>query len=255
MTKIIVVIPAFNEETTIRDIVSRALNHCSQVIVVNDGSSDNTAERVGDLPITIVNHTTNCGKAASIWHGMSTAIQSGADWVITMDADGQHLPEDIPRFISLAQQYPGHIITGSRLAEKEAFPLYRYCGNKFANFWISWAAGYGIEDSQCGFRLYPVLALDAVLQRCDVANSFVFESEILIEAARQSVYSLPLPIPAIYVKNSRPSYYRPLADTWRITCMVATKLISRGMYLQGLARSLGLSRHPATNDCRVMNKP
>ena len=180
MNGVVTVIPAYNEAPTLRAVVVGVLHHCPQVIVIDDGSTDSTAASVADLPITLVRNPRNLGKAASLWAGMRAALRHGASAVITLDADGQHRPEDIPRFLALAQAHPREIITGSRLAEKAAFPRKRYIANKIANFWISWAAGYAIDDSQCGFRLYPA----GLLRRLDLrSEGFVLESEILIQGA------------------------------------------------------------------------
>ncbi len=237
MKPIAVVIPAYNEVNTIRDIVLRALLHCDYVIVVDDGSNDGTAAKIADLPVALIQNETNQGKAASLWKGMETALKEGVLSVITMDADGQHLPEDIPRFIKLGQANPNYIITGSRLTNKAAFPLRRFYANKFANFWISWAAGYPIKDSQAGFRLYPAVLLKKINLKHDKSNSFVFESEVLIEAAQLGFRALPITIPVIYPIDARPSHFSPVLDILRITRMVAWQLASRGFFLQGLYRS------------------
>jgi glycosyltransferase involved in cell wall biosynthesis len=236
MIEFAVVIPAYNEEKTIRDVVLRVLVHCGHVIVVDDGSRDGTAEAVRDLPVILLQNAANQGKASSLWRGMQAAAGAGARIIITMDADGQHQPEDIPRFLEASRDKPQHIVIGSRLADKSNFPVVRYYANRVANFWVSWASGYHVVDSQCGFRLYPATLLQAVSRGCKSKNSFVFESEILIEAARCGVRSIPVTIAAIYPCDGRPSHYQPLADTARITRMIAWKLLSRGLYLQGLVK-------------------
>lgn len=236
MTKIVTVIPAYNESETIRDLAIRVLQQSSDLIVIDDGSSDGTGDLIEDLPLTLLRNECNQGKAASLWKGMQRALKRGADAILTLDADGQHLPEDIPRFLEAMNKYPNLIIIGSRLAEKTGIPSKRYYANKVANFWISWAAGYAITDSQSGFRLYPSALLQHMHIQHDEAHSFVFESEILIEAAKLGVHSIPLPISAIYQKSARASHFRPVLDIVRITRMVAWRLISRGLYLKGLYR-------------------
>lgn len=242
MNPFTIVIPAYNESSTIRDVTRRALAQCQNVIVVDDGSIDGTAEAIVDLPVVMLRNERNCGKAASLWHGMQYAMERGAKAVITLDADGQHQPEDIPRFLEMAHKYPDHIIIGSRLSDRHAFPRRRYYANRIANFWISWAAGHHIKDSQSGFRLYPVSLLKHSKLRVSTTHGFVFESEILIEAARHSIYSLTLPIPAIYKPNSRVSHFRPIRDIVCITRMVAWRLISRGLYPWGLFKAFLLPR-------------
>ena len=143
-----VVIPAYNESATIRDVTRRALLQCENVIVVDDGSTDNTADCLADLNVRLIRHKTNLRKAAALWNGMRAAIDAGAHAVITLDGDGQHRPEDIPALVRAAEKHPGSIIIGSRLHQGEEIPTARLRANRVANFWISWAAGYPIRDSQ-----------------------------------------------------------------------------------------------------------
>lgn len=236
---VVVVIPAYNEARTIAELVDRTLKFVRDVIVVDDGSTDNTASALSDLPVNVLRHASNRGKGASLISGFRAAIDGGASAVITLDGDGQHRPEDIPRFIERAKTASHCIIVGNRLADRTAIPLARYRANRFANFWISWACGYRIDDSQSGFRLYPRLVLEAA-QACQSRHhDFVFESEILINAARHGYRSVAIEIPALYSGAAlRPSHFRPVADITRIVLMVAWKLISRGMYPQGLVRYL-----------------
>ena len=222
-----VVIPAYNEVATIRDIVKRTLKVCSIVIVVNDGSTDNTSGVLDNLDVTLITHAQNRGKAASLLDGIHVAISMGAHFIITLDGDGQHRPEDISRLENSARENPNTIIIGSRLADKSAIPAKRYYANKTANFWLSWATGYLIEDSQSGFRIYPSALFDDL--NISIKHGFVFESEILIHAAKQKIYSKPVTIDAIYATNARPSHFRGVKDITLITLMVAKELITHGM--------------------------
>jgi glycosyltransferase involved in cell wall biosynthesis len=235
---IALVIPAYNERGTIRDLVERALRQVHRVIVVDDGSSDGTFDALQGLDIMLLRHAVNSGKAASLADGIREARKHGVAGIITLDGDGQHLPEDIPRLLEHFRQTPNAIIIGSRLHEKENIPRARYNANCFANFWISWAAGYRIKDSQSGFRIYPTRLFDQVALVDCRPSGFVFESEILIEAARHGITSIAVPISAIYSTQARASHFRPVFDIAQIVLMVAWKLLSRGMYLNGLVRSL-----------------
>ncbi|MSP98328.1 MAG: glycosyltransferase family 2 protein [Betaproteobacteria bacterium] len=236
-----VVIPAYNEVRTIRDVAQRALAQSPLVIVVDDGCTDGTASALEGLPVVVLRNEVNRGKAASLRRGVDEAIKRGAAAVITLDGDGQHCPEDIPLLMAAYAAAPGQIIIGSRLHKREEIPLARYRANRFANFWISWAAGYAISDSQSGFRVYPLAVFSKAKVNYDEAHSFVFESEILIEAARLGVYAKCVPISVIYSVRTRPSHFRPVVDIARIVRMVAWRLLARGLYLQGLARSLKLT--------------
>ncbi|HZO01673.1 MAG TPA: glycosyltransferase family 2 protein [Burkholderiales bacterium] len=236
--KIVAVIPAYNEAATIRDVAERTLRFLADVIVVNDGSTDGTAAALLGLPVTLVSNPANLGKGASLWRGFALALADGADAVVTLDGDAQHCPEDIPRLVAAAEAHAGRIIIGARLWDKDRVPPLRYFGNRFANFWVAWAAGFPVQDSQSGFRLYPA----AVLRQVNVFHGpnarFAFESEILIEAGRAGVRTCAVQIAALYPPNARASYYRSVVDTARIVGMIAWKLVSRGFYPRGLLRSL-----------------
>jgi len=232
-----IVIPAYNEYHTIRAIVQDALKYSPDVIVVDDGSTDGTSAEVEDLAVTLIRHPVNQGKAASLLDGFTAATNKGSNVVITLDGDGQHSPHDIPLLLEKAKQYPNDIIIGSRLADKASIPKKRYYANRIANFWISWACGYRIADSQSGFRLYPSSALNNIDISATRSKSFVLESEILIKAAHIGVHSHPVTIPAIYSENARPSHFRGVRDITNITLMVATELLKRGLYIPGLYRA------------------
>lgn len=237
---VVALIPAYNEAATIRDLVERALKIVPNVVVVDDGSTDATAARLKDLPVALLRNQRNLGKAASLWKGFDYALGRGARCVVTLDGDGQHRPEDIRRLIATAERFPGSIVIGARLHDKKNFPVQRYYANQFARFWISWAAGYPIADTQSGFRVYPA-ALLARLGRREVSRKrFVLESEILIAAGRRGVRSVAVQIPVIYPAHARPSHFRPVRDIARIVVMVAGRLLIRGMYPSGLWRSLTL---------------
>jgi glycosyltransferase involved in cell wall biosynthesis len=246
--QIAVVIPAFNEAATIADVVERTLRHVENVIVVDDGSRDDTVGSLAGLPVILIQNERNLGKAPSMARGFAAALEESMDAVITLDADGQHRPEDIPRLVEAAAEYPGDIIIAARLEGREHMPRSRRFGNGQADFWISWAAGYPIHDTQSGYRLYPA----EVLRRIDIPakarSGFVFESEVLIEAARFGCYARGIPIDTIYGESPRDSHYRAAPDTMRITVMVAGKLIRRGLFPLGLLRSLGVLPHPGRPD-------
>jgi glycosyltransferase involved in cell wall biosynthesis len=250
--RVAVVIPAYNEAATIRDVVARTLVQCPRVIVVDDGSTDGTTQKLAGLGATVLRHDANYGKAAALCSGFERALADGADAVVTLDGDAQHLPEDIPRIVAAAEKSPNRIIIGSRIANCAAFPKQRYYANCTASFWISWAAGYRIHDSQSGFRLYPASLLRHLRLPHDRPHGFVFESEVLIEAARLGVQSESVAIEAIYGAHARASHFRSIVDVLRIARMVAWKLLSRGMYPQGFARAFLGRRLPGAPPADVV---
>ncbi len=236
-----VVIPAYNEAATIREVASRTLRQSRHVIVVDDGSTDGTTDALVGVAVIVLTSPANCGKAASLWRGFQYALGAGASGVVTLDGDGQHAPEDIPRLVAEAVAYPDQLIIGARRRDQRRAAFWRYAANRVADFWISWAAGHPFDDSQSGFRVYPASLLHT-LRALQIAHgktrSFVFESELLIEATRLAYGSRPVTVHALRRPGARPSYFRPVLDIVRITGMVGWKLLSRGLYPIGLYRSL-----------------
>lgn len=245
------VIPAYDEAATIADVVARALAVAGpgRVLVVDDGSADGTADLALAAGALVLRNPVNGGKGEGLRRGLAHALTLGGPWVVTLDGDGQHRPEDVPRLVARARELPGRIVIASRRQAAGDHvappPRARRAANRFADFWVSWAARGRVEDSQSGFRLYPA----EVLRRLDPARrragGFVFESELLIDAGRLGVRTAAVPIDALYGEVlRRPSHFRPVADIARIVAMVAAKLLRRGMDPAGLWRSLAAPREP-----------
>ena len=233
-----IVIPAYNEARTIRVLALNAMAQCSRVIVVDDGSHDGTFEQLQGLPLAVLTHPTNQGKAASLRTAFRYALARGAKCAISIDGDGQHCLADAVGLLSAWSTHPERIVIGSRLHDRAQFPPARYRANRFACFWISWAAGHPIADSQSGFRAYPHEVMRLALSSMVQSNRFTFESEILIVAAKKGHPTLAVAIPSSYPVNARPSHFRPVADIAKIVLMVAGKLLKQGMAPLGLWRSL-----------------
>ena len=232
-----IAIPAYNEARTIRSLAEAALTLCPRVIVVDDGSTDETSSKLDGLPIALLRHETNEGKAASIRTAFRHALSFNARSVITLDGDGQHDPFDSPSLLDAWHGHSDRIVIGSRLHDRTHFPPARYRANRFACFWISWASGHPIADSQSGFRIYPQEVMRIALNRVR-SNRFTFESEILIDAASNGFRTLAVAIPGHYPDNARTSHFRPVVDITKIVLMVAGRLLRQGMAPLGLWRSL-----------------
>jgi glycosyltransferase involved in cell wall biosynthesis len=246
-----IVIPTYNEEATIRPLVQRALALCPRVIVFDDGSIDATARRLQGLRVTLLRHAENRGKGASLRAAFAYALEQSAVAVITLDGDGQHDPRDAAALLAAWRDAPERLIVGSRLHDKANFPPARYRANRFACFWISWAAGHPIADSQSGFRVYPAGVMRLATSRVRRGERFTFESEILIEAAAHGYETLAVAIPGRYPADARASHFRPIVDITKIVLMVARRLLLKGMHPLGLWRSLApapVLREPGAAD-------
>jgi glycosyltransferase involved in cell wall biosynthesis len=238
--RIAVIIPAYEEAATIAAVVQRCIRVApvSQVFVVDDCSRDATARLAAEAGAQVLRHDANEGKGASLQDGMRAALAVGADHIATLDGDGQHQPEDLPRLLACCRDWPGQIIIGSRRAARTNAPRARAIANRVADFWVSWAARHPIDDSQSGFRIYPAEIARRVALRPDLATGFAFESEVLVEAGRLGVRTVAVDIPAIYGTGLRASHFRPVRDITCIVLMVGGKLLRTWMDPIGLWRSL-----------------
>jgi glycosyltransferase involved in cell wall biosynthesis len=224
-----VVIPAYNEAATVRDVAQRALQQAALVIVVDDGSADGTSRSLAGLGAVVLRNEGNLGKAASLRRGAHEAMRLGATAIVTLDGDGQHCPEDIPALMRAWHAAPDSIVIGSRLHERGKIPPVRYWANRFANSCVGIVAGYPIADSQSGLRVYPARVFSEARLRYDRAHSFVFESEVLIEAVRLGIRARCVPVQVIYSDRARASHFRPVVDIARIARMLIWRLLTQGL--------------------------
>ena len=230
-----VLIPCLNEEAAIQQVVESALALNVPVIVVDDGSDDRTPEIVDALPVTLLRHPQRRGKGEALRHGFREALKLGFDAVVTMDGDGQHLASDVPRIVEAAQRYPGNIVIGARLLDREQQPKGRRRANAVAAWGISWGCGVPVADTQSGQRWYPREALELV----DLpAENFVFEAAILIAACREKgLGAISVPIASRYHGEFRLSHFSPVRDVVRITLYTIGRVMHYGDILASYRRS------------------
>jgi glycosyltransferase involved in cell wall biosynthesis len=213
-----VLIPALDCALTIEAVVRGARRFAEVVLVVDDGSSDATAESAAKAGAEVVSHPLTRGKGTALQTGLQALAERGFDRVLSMDGDGQHLSDEIPRLLEASQRAPGALIVGARRIEPGTVAPLKLFGNRFANRWVEIACGQAIPDTQSGFRIYPLRATLALGTR---AAHFAFETEVLIRAARAGIPIHSVPVAVYYPPiDERVSHYRPVLDTVRIIFVV-----------------------------------
>ena len=213
--KVYTVMPTYNNGGTLRDVVERVLNYCDDVIVVNDGCTDNSAEILasfGNL-ITVVDYGKNRGKGYALKQGFEKAKALGFDYALTIDSDGQHFPEDIPLFIEALKQHPDALIVGSRNLNQDNMPGGNTFANKFSNFWFKIQTGISLPDTQTGYRLYPLHKLPHIL-----SARYEAELSLLVFSAWRGTDLIPIQINVCYPED-RVTHFRPFWDFFRISVM------------------------------------
>ena len=213
--KVCVLIPAYNESKAIGELVAKARDEGLDVLVVDDGSSDDTGRIARERGALVIAQKNNRGKGASLKDGFAYALKSGYEAVVVMDGDGQHDPEDVKRFIQTAQSTDSDVVVGNRMGDPMTMPLIRRLTNRYMSNFISKICGQEIPDTQCGFRLIKRGVLEKVKL---VSSKYETESEILIRAVRGKFKILSIPIKSVY--NNEASSIRPLKDALRFVRLV-----------------------------------
>ena len=217
--KICIVIPTYNEANTIADLVRNIRQQGLDVLVIDDGSCDDTSKIAQDNGAAVLRNVNNEGKGASLIKGFRYALTKDFDAVITMDGDGQHLPEEIPYFIRLATYSDSGIFIGNRMSKRRNMPFVRVLTNKFMSWLISYAAKQNIPDTQCGFRLIKKYVLEKIKLQ---TSKYETESEIIIRASRLGFKIESVPIKSVY--KGEKSQINPFIDTLRFIRFVTREL-------------------------------
>lgn len=217
-----IIIPTYNEAKTIAGIIKQIRAQNLDVVVIDDGSQDNTSLLAQENGAVVIKNTSNQGKGASLIRGFDYALNNNFDTVITMDGDGQHLPNEIPYFVGWAQNSGNYIFIGNRMTKTNNMPWIRAFTNQFMSWFISVIAKQRIPDTQCGFRLIKKEALKNIQLK---TSRFETESEILIKASHKGYKIESLPIGTIY--NKEKSQINPVLDTIRFVRFVFNILTDR----------------------------
>ena len=213
-----VVMPTYNNAGTIAKVISDVKEYAADVIVVNDGSTDDTKDILSSISdIKVVDYPNNKGKGYALKLGLKKAYEWGFRYAITIDSDGQHYADDIPAFIEKIEEKPDSLLIGARNLTADNMPSKNTFANKFSNFWYKVETGQTLSDTQSGFRLYP---LDKLQKIHFITRRYEFEVEIIVRAAWRGVNVENIPIKVYYPpEEERVSHFRPLQDFTRISIL------------------------------------
>ncbi|MBI9053446.1 MAG: DUF2062 domain-containing protein [Bacteroidales bacterium] len=216
--KCCVIIPTYNNHQTIQQVITDVLVYTDQILVVNDGSTDNTAELIKEFNgIDVVSYPKNKGKGYALQQGFKAAWEDGYEYAITIDSDGQHFATDLPNFVEAIDKNPNAIIIGNRNMEQEGIPGKSSFGNRFSNFWFKFETGIKMPDTQSGYRLYPLKPLSKMFF---FTKKYEFEIEVIVRAAWKGVKVTDVPIQIYYAPiETRVSHFRPFRDFSRVSIL------------------------------------
>ena len=223
-----VLIPTYNNAGSLADVLQKVLAYTSHIVVVNDGSTDNTVAILEQFPqIKVVNYAPNKGKGIALQTGFKEAAKLGYDYAITMDSDGQHFAKDLEVFLDKLDEMPDALVVGARNLNQENVPTKSSFGNRFSNFWFWVNTGIQMPDTQSGYRLYP---LSKLATKTYFTRKYEFEIEVMVRASWSGVPVVSVPISVYYPSpEERVSHFRPFKDFTRIsvlnTCLVLIALL------------------------------
>jgi glycosyltransferase involved in cell wall biosynthesis len=227
-----VIIPTFNNHKTLQKVIEGVLLYTKNIIIVNDGSTDSTFEILKKYSqIQQLHLPKNKGKGNALRHGFKHAFNLGYHYAITIDSDGQHFPKDIAIFINELEKAENKnlILIGARNMNLESVPKKSSFGNKFSNFWFWAETGIKLQDTQSGFRLYPIHHLKDLKF---YTSKFEFEIEVIVKAAWHGVIVKNIPVNILYDEAVRVSHFRPFKDFTRITILNIWLVILTILYIK-----------------------
>ena len=221
-----VIIPTYNNAATLANVIEDVSQFSNHIIVVNDGSTDSTADIVSNYPLVqFISYPKNVGKGWALRQSFKYASQKGYKYAITIDSDGQHFAKDIPAFIEKLEEERNAVIIG-----QSSVPGGSSFGNKFSNFWFKVETGITSPDTQSGFRLYP---LEALKKMNFITRKYEFEIEVLVRAAWKGVNVFSVPVTVYYApKEERISHFRPFKDFFRISVLNTILVLITFLYIK-----------------------
>ena len=215
---VVVVIPTYNNHATLLNVIDEVATYSDDIIAVNDGSTDGTSDILATKQgITLISYTENRGKGYALKVGLRKAAELGYRYAITIDSDGQHYPDDIPLFIDQIEKTPDALIVGARNLTADNMPGKNTFANKFSNFWFKVETGITMQDTQSGYRLYP---LNKIVGMKFFTPRYEFELEIIVRCAWKKIPVINIPVKVFYPnEEERVSHFRPLRDFTRISIL------------------------------------
>ncbi|TRX31244.1 DUF2062 domain-containing protein [Flavobacterium sp. ZT3R18] len=214
--KICVIVPTYNNHKTLQRVLDSVLSYTSNIIVVNDGSTDATAQILENYAHLVqVDHPKNAGKGIALRNGFKKALELNYNYAITIDSDGQHFASDIAGFVSVLEKEGDALLIGSRNMTQENVPKKSSFGNKFSNFWFWFETGIKLVDTQSGYRLYPLQKIPTRY----FTNKFEFEIEVIVRSAWKDIAVKNIPVQVLYDPTERVSHFRPFKDFTRISIL------------------------------------
>ncbi len=243
--KICVLIPAYNAATTLEQLIQALIPRATQILVVDDGSIDETvqiAQTFCDQGVVVIAHKQNRGKGAALQTGYAWVLKRDFDLLVTMDSDLQHLPDDLPGMVEILQRDQLDFMIGSRFKQKWKIPFFRRTGNRFSSWIASNFCRQKIQDSQCGFRLFRLPTCAPVLQAV-AYNRFAVETEVILKISLAGLRTGFAPIRIVYPQSkTHQSYYRACGDTL-IIFWLYTKEFYRRNFTRNGRKDLRQLRH------------
>jgi glycosyltransferase involved in cell wall biosynthesis len=239
--KLCVIVPTYNNCTTLAKVLSQVQQFTSNIIVVNDGSTDSTAAILAGFPdVNLVSYPTNVGKGWALRQGFAAATKAGYDYAITIDSDGQHFAADLPTFLDKLEAEGPALLVGERNMAQAGIPGKSSFGHKFSNFWFWFETGQRLPDTQSGYRLYPLLPLR---QMRFFTPKYEFEIEVLVRATWAGMRVGSVPIEVYYAPGKeRITHFRPFQDFSRVSVLNTVLVIITLLYIKPRQFILSLFR-------------
>lgn len=229
--KCCVLIPTYNNAQSIAQVIKDVLRYTSNVIVVNDGSTDDTLEVTTSFEkIDLVSYGRNVGKGNALQKGFKRAYELGYAYAISIDADGQHFAKDLPQFLAKIKEQPNSLLIGARNMDQDSVPGGSSFGNRFSNFWFKLETGISLPDTQSGYRLYPLASLSKMKF---FTKKYEFEIEVIVRAAWKGIKVDYVPVSVYYPPpDERVSHFRPFKDFSRISVLNTVLVLITFLYIK-----------------------